>query len=314
MPTPTQEKSAVALLSVVSNGTLVLLKLGVGLAISSVSVVSEAIHSGVDLAASLIALYAVRTSGSPADEEHPFGHGKVENISGVIEALLIFVAAGWIIWEAVNKLIQGSALESVGWGILVMLVSTVTNIVVSRRLLRVGQRTGSAALIADAWHLRTDVYTSAGVMIGLALVGVGKGLLPGVNLHWFDPVAAIIVAALIIRAAYDLTRESGRDLLDARLPMAEEAVIREVIASFSPQVLGSHRLRTRRSGVTRFVEFHIQVDGRWTVEAAHSLSHQIGAALRDKLPGTTVNIHIEPHRPDPGKKDQIIGKIGPDAA
>ena len=156
-----KRKSSVALLSVASNTILVLLKLTVGIIIGSVSVISEAIHSSVDLLAAMIALFAVRTSGKPADAEHPFGHGKVENMSGTVEALLIFLAAGWIIFEAVKKLKNPEPLEEVGWGVAVMIVASAANILVSRALFKVGKETDSVALQADAWHLRTDVYTSA---------------------------------------------------------------------------------------------------------------------------------------------------------
>src|SRR5512136_12039 len=179
-----QRKRRVALLSVISNTTLVVLKLAVGLAISSVSVISEAIHSGVDLIAAAIAYYSVRTSGIPADREHPFGHGKIENVSGTVEAVLIFLAAGWIIFEAVKKLLHPRPMEEAGWGIAVMLVSSAANLAVSQRLFKVGRETDSVALQADAWHLRTDVYTSAGVMLGLVAIWIGDLLIPGLNLQW----------------------------------------------------------------------------------------------------------------------------------
>lgn len=191
----------------------------VGLSIGSVAVISEAIHSAVDLLAALIALFAVHTSAKPADVDHPFGHGKVENISGALEALLIFLAAGWIIYEAVPKLTHpaGESIQ-VGWGILVMLFSSVVNMLISQRLFIVGKKTDSIALQSDAWHLRTDVYTSAGVMLGLSIIWLGGKLFPAIDLHWVDPLAALVVALLIIKAAWKLTSEAVRDLLDSRLP------------------------------------------------------------------------------------------------
>ena len=165
-----RRKLRVALLSVVSNITLVLLKLVTGLASGSVSILSEAVHSGSDLLASLIAFFSVKTASQPADSKHPFGHGKIENISGTVEALLIFLAAAWIIWEAIDKLVHPQPIETLGWGIGVMLASTLVNIAVSEMLFTVGRETDSVALEADAWHLRTDVYTSAGVMVSLALI------------------------------------------------------------------------------------------------------------------------------------------------
>jgi cation diffusion facilitator family transporter len=145
-----QRKTAVAILSVVSNSVLVILKLVVGISIGAVSIISEALHSAVDLLAAIIALAAVRISGRQADEDHPYGHGKYENISGAVEALLIFVAAAWITYEAIHKLMKPAPLAAVGWGIIVMLVSAVANTIVSARLFKVGRETDSLALQADA--------------------------------------------------------------------------------------------------------------------------------------------------------------------
>ena len=294
MQTVNERKAAVALLSVVSNATLVTLKVIVGLAIGSVSVVSEAIHSGVDLLAAVIALFAVRASGRPADQDHNFGHGKVENLSGTVEAVLIFGAAGWIVYEASKRLIHPAPLESAGWGVGVMLVSAAANTFVARMLFKVGKETDSMALRADAWHLATDVYTSAGVMVGLGLIWLGQIFLPGADLKWIDPVAAIGVALLIVKAAYDLTVQSARDLFDVSLPAQEENLIREHIKSFTPTVRGYHRLRTRKSGAERFVEFHMLVDAAMSVGESHRITDIIENAIKEHYPGTSVTIHIEP--------------------
>ncbi|MEW6263636.1 MAG: cation diffusion facilitator family transporter [Thermodesulfobacteriota bacterium] len=289
-----KRKQRVAWLSVVSNTTLVLLKITVGLLIGSVSVISEAIHSAVDLVAAVIALLAVRTSSQPADQKHPFGHGKAENISGAIEALLIFGAAAWIIHEAVRKLSHPEPLEAIGWGVGVMFLSSAVNILVSQMLFQVGRETDSVALEADAWHLRTDVYTSAGVMAGLGLIWAGERFFPDLNLVWLDPAAALIVALLIIKAAYDLTVKSARDLMDASLPVEEIKLIREHIDAFSPQVRGFHRLRTRKSGAQRFVEFHLLVDAGMSVDESHRITDQVAGALEEHYPDLSVTIHIEP--------------------
>jgi len=289
-----KRKAAVALLSVISNAALVLLKLVVGFVIGSISVISEAIHSAVDFLAALIALFAVRKSGKPADREHPFGHGKVENISGAVEAGLIFVAAGWIIFEAVKKLKHPAPLDEPGWGVAVMLFSAVVNTAVSQLLFKVGRETESVALEADAWHLRTDVYTSAGVMVGLGLIWLGERAFPGVHFHWLDPAAAIGVALLIIKAAYDLTIKSTRDLLDQSLPAQEIDLIRDHIQEFTPEVRGFHRLRTRKSGSQRFVEFHMLVDADMSVARSHEISDRVIEAIKEHYPETTVTVHIEP--------------------
>ena len=282
------------MLSVISNSSLVILKLAVGLIIGSVSVISEAIHSGVDLLAAIIALFAVRKSGKPADDDHPFGHGKVENISGTVEALLIFLAAGWIIFEAVEKLRNPEPIDEAWLGIAVMLTSVLANIIVSKRLFLVGRETESVALLADAWHLRTDVYTSLGVFGGLVVISAGGFFYPGVDLRWVDPVAAIGVALLIIKAAYHLTIESARDLVDAGLPAQEVNEVAKHIKSFAPTIRGFHRLRTRKAGASRFVEFHIRVDASMSVDESHRIADMITCSIKQHYPGTTVTIHIEP--------------------
>ena len=290
-----REKIAVAWLSVISNTLLVLAKCAVGIAIGSVAIISEAIHSAVDLLAAFIALFAVRTSDKPADGDHPFGHGKVENISGAVEALLIFVAAGWIIYEAVHKLRHpGEEIFAAGWGVLVMFISSVVNIIVSQRLFSVGKRTDSIALQADGWHLRTDVYTSAGVMLGLAVIWLGGHLFTGIDLLWVDPLAAIIVALLIIKAAWRLTRDATRDLLDAGLPPEEEGWLRDYLARERPSVRGFHHLHTRKAGSVRFIEFHLLVDEEMSVKDSHGISEVMDGEIAEQFPGARVTVHIEP--------------------
>ena len=289
-----RRKSNAALVSVASNSALVAGKLVIGLMIGSVAVVSEAIHSALDLTAALIALFAVRTSHKPADREHPFGHGKIENISGTIEALLIFAAAVWIIYEAVQKLLHPEAVESVEWGALVMAVSSAVNIGVSQYLFSVARETESIALAGDAWHLRTDVYTSAGVMVGLLLIPVGERFLPAYNWHWLDPAAAIVVALLIARAAWRLTRDAAGDLLDTSLPQTERQWLREYIRRPRPAVHGYHDLRTRRSGEVRFIEFHLIVHGDMTVEESHYMTDVMTLEINKQFPNAIVTIHVEP--------------------
>jgi len=289
-----RRKAAVAMLSVVSNSILILLKVVVGLWIGSVSVISEAIHSGVDLLAALIAFFAVKTSGKPADKEHPFGHGKVENLSGTIEALLIFLAAVWIIYEAIKKLLHPKPLEAVDWGIAVMLFSAVANTVVSQMLFKVGKETDSVALQADAWHLRTDVYTSIGVTASLCLIWIGSRVMPGTNLHWLDPAAAIVVALLILKAAYHLTIHSARDLLDVSLPPDDEAWITGYLSNLGKSIRGYHDIKTRKAGSEIFVEFHLMVDPDMSVEESHRIADSIELGIQEHFKDSKVTIHIEP--------------------
>lgn len=283
-----------AAISVASNAVLVVTKLVVGVSIGSVAVISEAVHSGVDLLAALIALFAVRTAARPADERHPYGHGKAENISGTIEALLIFAAAGYIIYEAGRKLLGEHEVENLGWGVLVMAVSAVVNIAVSEMLFRVARATDSVALEADGWHLRTDVWTSAGVLGALGFIALTERYAPALHFHWMDPVAAIAVALLIIRAAWRLTIASARDLMDAALPPEEEQLIREVLARHSSTVRGFHNLRTRKSGSQRFVDVHVLVDPEMTVANSHALADHLTEEIKERLPRTAVVVHIEP--------------------
>lgn len=318
-----KQKTAVAALSVGSNSLLVVAKLLVGWSIGSVSVVSEAIHSGVDLVAALIAFYAVRSSGKPADKEHPFGHGKIENISGAVEAVLIFLAAGWIIYEAIHKLIRPQPMDDVGWGVIVMFGSAAINAFVSHMLFKVARKTDSVALEADAWHLRTDVWTSAGVMAGLGLIWGGEAIFPGRHFHWVDPVVAIGVALLIIRAAWELTLQAGRDLLDANIPADERAWLETYLQDLKtdagkPNIHGFHKLRTRKSGHVRFVEFHLFVSPDMTVEEGHRITKVAKADIRKHLPNADVLIHIEPYDPDrdsrqKGNVPQDVVMVQPEA-
>ncbi len=287
-------KSSAAVWSVVSNTTLVGIKLVVGIAIGSVSVISEAIHSSVDLLAALIAWFAVREAEKPADKEHPWGHGKWENVSGTVEALLIFLAAGWIAWEAIGKLLHPSLVDKPGWGVLVMGISSLANLIVSTHLMRVARRTDSIALEADAMHLRADIVTSAGVMLGLVIVWGGSILFPAADLRWVDPVAALGVAALIFKAAWDLTRQAARDLVDTSLPAEEEEWIRSQILAMGDLLRGFHQLRTRKSGSNRFVEFHLALPSEMSVGESHATGKRITNEINERFPGTDVNIHIDP--------------------
>ncbi len=287
-------KSRVALLSVASNFMLVVLKLSAGIVMGSVSVISEAIHSAIDLLAAVIAFLSVRKSAQPADKDHPFGHGKYENLSGAIEALLIAVAAVWIIYEALHKMMKPAPVESIGVGVAIMFVSCAVNLYVSRKLFKIGRETDSVALKADGWHLMTDVYTSLGVMLALAVIMIGHKVAPSLNLQWLDPVAALLVAMLIIKAAWDLTHEAVRDLLDTSLSEEEEGWIIQKIRAMVPSAKGHHELRTRKAGATRFIEFHLMVDAVMTVGTAHDLADRIEEVLKDHFAGAEVNIHIEP--------------------
>jgi cation diffusion facilitator family transporter len=284
-------KQKTARLSVVSNAGLVILKFSVGFAVGSVSIISEAIHSSMDLLAAVIAFFAVRKSSEPPDSVHEFGHGKFEDFSGLIEAVLIFVAAAIIIWEAARKLLGHGGPELsedlLLIGIGVMAVSVMVNWFVSRRLMTVAKQTESIALESDAWHLRTDVYTSLGVMLGLILIRV-------TGMTSIDSVFAIGVALVIIKAAYDLTRRSVADLMDQSLPVKDETRIKEIVCGHSSEYAGFHDLKTRRSGPEIFIDLHLVMPGNISVEQSHDLADHLEADLKVEYPRAYVTIHIEP--------------------
>jgi cation diffusion facilitator family transporter len=284
------DKIKVAALSIGSNTVLTIGKLAVGLSINSVSVISEAFHSGLDLAASVIAFAAVRKSSKPADERHNYGHGKVENLSSIIEALMIVAAGVIIIVNALPKLKGGGAeIHSLGLGAAVMAVSAAVNIFVSKRLLKVARETDSPALAADGWHLLTDVYTSLGVFVGLGAI-----YLTGYTI--IDPIIAMAVALLILKAAYDLIRDSMRSILDFGLPKGEESIILNVLKKYSSEFVEYHKLRTRKSGSDRYVDLHLVVPKDKHIDAVHSLCDRIEEDMRSSLSGIHVLIHTEPCR------------------
>lgn len=278
-------KVSIARLSIFSNTLLILMKLVVGLMSGSVSILSEAIHSSMDLVAAVIAFFSVRVSDNPPDSRHPYGHGKIENISGVIESLLIFVAAVWIIFEAVRKLLgEKIELDSIALGSIVMLISALVNTYVSRRLYKVARATNSVALEADALHLKTDVYTSLGVSIGLALI-----IVTGIN--WLDPIIAILVALFIIREAYLLMAKAFTPLLDTAWNLNE---IEELETRLKHLEVSYHDLRTRVAGNYRFVDIHIQIPEDVSVGKAHSYCDKIEDELTSVYENLTVTIHVEP--------------------
>lgn len=248
---------------------------------------SEALHSATDLMASGIAFFSVRVSDTPPDDDHPFGHGKIESLSGLAEALLILAAAAYIIHEAVSKL-HAPAIESnkLNAGLAVMALSAFFNILLSAYLAKEAKATESIALKAEARHLRTDVITSVGVLIGLALVRVTGNTL-------FDPLLAFVVSGLILFAAFHIAREALAPLIDARLPEQEVNIIRNILES-DDQVLGFHKLRTRRSGSQRHADVHVQIDDNCTLVQAHDFTEKLEDEIRDALPAITINIHIEP--------------------
>jgi cation diffusion facilitator family transporter len=278
------KKISIARLSVLSNSLLIAMKLAIGIISGSVSIISEAIHSTMDLLAAIIAFFSVKVSDRPADNDHPYGHGKIENISGVIEAVLIFVAAGWIIFEACKKLTSDNKIESLGLASLVMFISAGVNIYVSRKLYKVAKETDSIALEADALHLKTDVYTSAGVGAGIILIWF-------TGWYFFDPIIAIIVALFIIKESYELLIKAYSPLLDTSLSKKELETIENILIKNN---VNYHELKSRKSGNYKFVELHIEMPPDTLLEDVHKKCDNIEAALKGVVNFLDVQIHVEP--------------------
>jgi cation diffusion facilitator family transporter len=286
---PGTVKTRAAALSIASNCALIALKLAAGAITGSVAIITEAMHSSIDLIASIVAFVSVRQADKPADADHPYGHDKFENLAAAIEALLILVGSGVIVYESVRRLSTShTEVGSLGVGMAVIALSVVANVVVSGVLARRGRETDSPALEGDAAHLRTDAATSAAVLVGLALVQI-------TGETWLDPVIALVVAVAIVTAGVRLLMRASRVLVDEALPQAELDAVRDAVAEFGPRgVCGYHKLRARRAGSRRYVDMHVQFQSGTTLEDAHATAHALQDAIRDRLRGADVLIHLEP--------------------
>lgn len=282
-------KQKTALLSIGSNTFLIIMKLVVGIITGSVSIISEAIHSTMDLLAAVIAYFSIRLSSRPADKSHNYGHEKLENISGVIEALLIFLASALIIREAVKKIMSNEPIASIGMGFVVMFISAAVNFLVSRRLYKVAREEESVALEADALHLKVDVYTSLGVGAGLLLIYITK-------INFLDPVVAILIAIFILKESYDMLKRAFSPLVDSRISDAEIQIIESSIAQLDRNKVDFHDLRTRRSGNIKHIDFHLDLPENMTVAEAHDICDRIENEIEEKLRNTKILIHVEPRK------------------
>jgi len=289
-------KSGAAGLSIASNSLLIAIKIAAGAITGSIAIVTEAVHSLIDLIASVVAFVSVRKADEPADADHPYGHEKVESLAAAIEGMLILIGAGIIVYEATNRLVVGAQVESLGVGIAVMGFSVLANLVVSSVLYRQAKEHDSPALEGDAAHLRTDALTSAGVLAGLALVEI-TGIVA------FDSITALVVAAAIVTAGLRIIRRSSGVLVDEALPDAEMDRIEAAIAAArTPEVAGYHKLRARKAGSRRHIDFHVQYRLGTSLERAHELAHQMRAEIEADIRSADVLIHAEPetsfHDPD----------------
>nr|WP_196599018.1 cation diffusion facilitator family transporter [Pectinatus frisingensis] len=278
-------KRRTAYLSIISNTVLVVLKLFVGIYVGAVSLISEAMHSGVDLIAALIAFWAVRKAMIPPDQKYDYGYGKYENLSSAIEAMLIVGAALMIIYEAFTKLHSPAAMQNLEYGITIMGISIAINILVSRRLIYVAKKADSQALEADGLHLQSDVWTSVGVLTGL----FGMQIL---GWYWLDPVVAVAVALIIFRAGYKMIVKSARDLTDASLSAEYEKKICAIFMNYK-EVLGYHNLRTRSAGAYKMIDVHLNFDSSMKLGDVHAVCDKIELAIKKSM-GPTVDVVIHP--------------------
>jgi cation diffusion facilitator family transporter len=283
-----RSKSRAAALSIASNAILIAIKLAAGAITGSIAIVTEAVHSLIDLVASVVAFVSVRKADEPADAGHPYGHEKVESLAATIEGMLILLGAGIIVFEATRRLVVGATIQSVPVGMAVMGFSVVANLAVSGVLARRAREEESLALEGDAAHLRTDAMTSAGVLFGLVLVQVTGNA-------DFDPITALFVAVAIVVAGLRIVRRSSGVLVDEALPEEElDRIEAAIAATRTPEVAGYHKLRARRAGASRYVDLHVQYRTGTSLERAHELAHLMRDSIEASLPRAEVLIHVEP--------------------
>lgn len=292
----TQKKFAAGL-SITSNAIIILLKIVGGILSGSISIISEAIHSFSDFLASVLTFFAVSRSSEPADKEHPFGHGKYEDMSGFIEGGLIILAGLYIIYESVKKLILGYNIEFNSMlGIYVMAFAVVANFMVSSYLFYVAKKADSVSLYADAEHLRTDIFSSLGVLIGLILIKI-------TGIVILDPIIAIIVAIIIIKAGYSISKETLNNLLDGSLPEEDMKKIESILDN-NISIKGYKDLKTRKVGQCKDIEITIFFEPNLTIAQCHKICDEIEEEIAKSFTNITIIIHPEPENIE--KKDNKI--------
>jgi len=280
-------RTGVARLSLLVVISLVVLKVAVAIVTGSLSIIAQAADSFLDLFAVAVIFFAIGIATKPADDKHPFGHGKVEDIAAVVQALLIVTAGGLIIYSAVRRMISEVTIEMTGAGIGVMLFSIIVSIFLSRHLLRVSRATDSIALEAMAHNIAADVYSAAAVLAGLiAIYFTGISIL--------DPIIALLVALFILKVAYDVMKKSYGGLMDVRLSEVEEAEIQSCIVEHYSELVSFHKLRTRKAGSQRYIDLHLVMPKNTTVEEAHQLCDHLEEDIKTRLLDASVTIHVEP--------------------
>jgi len=288
-PTTKSPKIAAARLSIFTALGLAILKLTTGILTGSLAVLTSAIDSLLDILMSGINLMAIHHAEQPADDQHPYGHGKFESLATIFQALIIAASGCWIIYEAIQRMIEASPIKQTGIGIIVMLISTVASIMISRHLRKVAKETDSSALEADSLHFSMDVYTNLALLVGLILIS-------RFNLPWLDPVMSLLVAIYILIESLRLLRQAMRDILDEQLPETVRHEIESLINDHKHELFGYHNLRTRRAGSQKLIDFHLTVCKHLSVEEAHDITDYIEKKIGDEIIGTDVTIHVEPCR------------------
>ncbi|MBO6087751.1 cation transporter [bacterium] len=283
------KKKLVAGLSITSNVILSVLKIVTGIVSGSLSIISEAIHSLSDFFASVLTFFSVVKSSQPADSDHPYGHGKYEDLAGFIEGILIIFASLFIIFEASKKIIFGVSMDTESfWGITVMLIAVILNIIVSSLLFKVAKETNSISLYADGEHLRTDVYSSLGVFIGLILIKItGYGIL--------DPIIAILVAVLIFKTGLNISKQACSNLLDHSIPIENINKIKEIVKIYAESVkLKKNSIRTRQVGPAKDIDLILQFPECTSICECHKICDEIEKQIQKLYPNCSISIHAEP--------------------
>lgn len=291
-------KARAETLAIAGAATLAALKLGAGLAINSIGLISAAADSLMDVLVSGLNLFSIRIAESPADEGHPYGHGKIENLAGLAQGGLIALVGGWVVLEAVRRFMRGTRPEHTEWGLIVMAISIAVSWLITTHLRRVGERTDSVVLLADSLHYATDVWTNGGVLAALLLFRLtGSGV--------FDPLIATVVGGLILLSAYRILTRSVADLMDAAIPAEEQREIERVIQRHR-FVVSFHDLRTRRSGSQRQIDFSVVLCRHLPLGDAHDLVDHVEKEIERTIPGSHVVVHAEPCMPECKLPDRCV--------
>lgn len=284
-----KEKSTAALTSVIAAVFLTGFKLLIGLLTGSLGILSEALHSALDLVAAVVTFFSVRISDKPADREHNYGHGKVENLSALIETILLLVTCVWIVYEAINRLVSGNThIEISVWSYVVVIASIIIDFNRSRMLYRVAKKHNSQALEADALHFSTDIWSSAVVLLGLICAQFG--------IFWADSLAALAVAIIVLSVSYKLGKRAVDVLLD-KAPVGTVQIVKEVLTKY-PEIKQYHGLKARTAGADTFIKFNIHLEPHLTLSEVHVFCDKLEKEINSLIPRSEIYIHSEPHEPE----------------